>query len=44
MIGSLGSLGNSIGSSAADRNNYWNDYYRQSTYNSSSYDFLNNRF
>ena len=45
MIGALDSLGNSIGTSASDRDNYWNnDYHRHSTYNSSSYDPFNNRY
>ncbi|HDV5786129.1 TPA: hypothetical protein RJD83_003115 [Legionella pneumophila] len=42
MIGALDSMGNSIGTSASDRDNYWhNDYHRHSTYNSSSYDPFN---
>lgn len=45
MIGALDSMGNSIGTSASDRDNYWNnDYHRNSTYNSSSYDPFNNRY
>lgn len=44
MIGALDSLGNSIGISASDRDNYWNDYHRHSTYNSSSYDPFSNRY
>ncbi|WP_272946893.1 hypothetical protein [Legionella erythra] len=45
MIGALDSMGNSFGSSASDRDNYWNnDYHRYSTYNSSSYDPFNNRY
>ncbi|MBJ16567.1 MAG: hypothetical protein CMF38_08085 [Legionellaceae bacterium] len=45
MIGALDSMGNSIGTSAYDRDNYWsNDYHRNSTYNSNSYDPFNNRY
>ncbi|HBD7196761.1 TPA: hypothetical protein KKX01_002724 [Legionella pneumophila] len=45
MIGALDSMGNSLGSSASDRDNYWNnDYLRHSTYNSSSYDPFINRY
>lgn len=45
MIGALDSMGNSFGSSASDRDNYWNnDYHHYSTYNSSSYDPFNNRY
>lgn len=45
MIGALDSMGNSIGSSASDRNNYWNDnYHHHSTYNNSNYDPFNNRY
>lgn len=45
MIGALDSMGNSIGTSTSDRDNYWNnDYHRNSTYNSSSYDPFNNRY
>ncbi|KTC83704.1 hypothetical protein [Legionella brunensis] len=45
MIGGLDCMGNSIGSSASDRNNYWNNHFHNhSTYNSSSYDPFNNRY
>lgn len=45
MIGALDSMGNSIGTSASDRDNYWNnDYHRHSIYNSSSYDPFNNHY
>lgn len=45
MIGALDTLGNSIGSSASDRDNYLNnEYHRHSTYNNSSYDPFNNRY
>ncbi|CDZ79419.1 hypothetical protein BN59_03737 [Legionella massiliensis] len=45
MIGALDSMGNSMGSSASDRNDYWNsDYHRLSTFNSSSYDPFSNRY
>ncbi|MCE3045399.1 hypothetical protein [Legionella sp. 16cNR16C] len=45
MIGALDSMGNSIGSSASDRDNYWNnDYHRHSTFESSSYDPFSNRY
>ncbi|HAT3877934.1 TPA: hypothetical protein I8669_002768 [Legionella pneumophila] len=44
MIGALDSMGNSIGTSSSDRDNYWNNDYHHSTYNSSSYDPFSNRY
>ena len=44
MIGALDSMGNSIGSSAFDHNSWNSDYYRNSTYNSNSYDPFSNRY
>lgn len=45
MIGSLDSMGNSFGSSAADRNNsYHDDYHRQNSSYTSSYDPFTNRY
>lgn len=45
MIGALDSMGNSIGTSASDRDNYWNnDYHRQHSSYTSSYDSFTNRY
>lgn len=45
MIGSLDSMGNSIGSSASDRNNNWHDdYHRRNPSYTSSYDPFTNRY